>query len=184
MQLDRKLRITTLYVRGRQSDFVDALGLYVHGEQTNVLHWLVPIDPRPGPAARGKITDRERADLKFAQNCFRFCREYHAKTCGMVPQWVRGLKLIDCKTRQISKETSNYPYVALSYLWGSRTPAPPNVHDGILKEVPKVIEDAMTVASSLGISFLWVDKYCIDQANEKERCHMIQNMDWIYEGAE
>jgi hypothetical protein len=42
----------------------------------------------------------------------------------------------------------------------------------------------MYVAINLDIPFLWVDRYCIDQANSEEKHDLIRNMDRIYEGAE
>ena len=49
--------------------------------------------------------------------------------------------------------------------------------------IPKVIEDAKTVAKSLGKQYLWVDKYCIDQHDVVAKHHQIQNMDKIYQDA-
>ncbi|KAH9205096.1 hypothetical protein DL95DRAFT_104210 [Leptodontidium sp. 2 PMI_412] len=36
----------------------------------------------------------------------------------------------------------------------------------------------------LGISFLWVDQYCIDQRCPEEKHEQIQNIDLIYQQAE
>jgi hypothetical protein len=51
-------------------------------------------------------------------------------------------------------------------------------------DVPKTVQDAMFVAINLDIPFLWVDRYCIDQANPKEKHNVIRNMDRIYQRAE
>ncbi|KAJ4379392.1 hypothetical protein N0V86_005437 [Didymella sp. IMI 355093] len=40
--------------------------------------------------------------------------------------------------------------------------------------------NAIHVTLQLGINFLWVDRYCIDQNDPDEKHHMISNMDQIY----
>ena len=52
------------------------------------------------------------------------------------------------------------------------------------EETPKTVEDALHVAISLGIPFLWVDRYCIDQDNHHEKHGVIRTMDRIYHAAE
>jgi len=42
----------------------------------------------------------------------------------------------------------------------------------------------MVVANEIGIPYLWVDKYCIDQSNTDEKHSLIRQMDKIYRGAE
>ena len=42
----------------------------------------------------------------------------------------------------------------------------------------------MVVANEIGIPYLWVDKYCIDQSNANEKHSLIRQMDKIYRGAE
>ncbi|KAH7082267.1 heterokaryon incompatibility protein-domain-containing protein, partial [Paraphoma chrysanthemicola] len=44
--------------------------------------------------------------------------------------------------------------------------------------------DAVAVTRSLGYRYLWVDKYCIDQHNEKEKAYQLEMMDQIYEKAD
>ena len=49
--------------------------------------------------------------------------------------------------------------------------------------VPKVIEDALAVVEGIGERYLWVDQYCIDQLDAKDKHNQIRNMDNIYERA-
>jgi hypothetical protein len=42
----------------------------------------------------------------------------------------------------------------------------------------------MSVAVDLHIPHLWIDRYCIDQTNIKEKHDIIRNMDKIYKGAQ
>ena len=41
----------------------------------------------------------------------------------------------------------------------------------------------MTVTRRIGLLYLWVDRYCIDQDNDKEKARLIRNMDQIYQNA-
>jgi hypothetical protein len=41
----------------------------------------------------------------------------------------------------------------------------------------------MYVAIEIGIPFLWVDRYCINQTNVQQKLTVIENMDKIYSGA-
>ena len=50
-------------------------------------------------------------------------------------------------------------------------------------DIPKVVEDAITVTKTLSWRYLWVDRYCIDQQDEVHKNDQINNMDKIYKGA-
>ena len=49
--------------------------------------------------------------------------------------------------------------------------------------MPKTIKDSMFVAIRLGIPFVWVNRYCIDQENPVEKSDIIQEMDQMSSGA-
>jgi hypothetical protein len=51
-------------------------------------------------------------------------------------------------------------------------------------DLPDTIEDAITVTRNLGFQYLWIDRYCIDQQNEKEASAQIRQMDLVYKNAE
>ncbi|KAE9376238.1 HET-domain-containing protein, partial [Stipitochalara longipes BDJ] len=94
------------------------------------------------------------------------------------------IRLIDCKTRKIVLHDQNMPYIALSYVWGG------TVH-GIERStkarfrlpatVPQTIVDAMVVVRSLEMQYLWVDRYCI--LEEDDKLLQIRNMHLIYGNA-
>jgi len=46
------------------------------------------------------------------------------------------------------------------------------------------IEDAIQVTKQLGLRSIWIDKYCIDQTNTKDKHDQIRQMDMIYQGSE
>jgi Heterokaryon incompatibility protein (HET) len=49
---------------------------------------------------------------------------------------------------------------------------------------PKVISDGMIVTKTLGLQYLWVDKFCIDQENPNEKHDQISRMDAVYKRTE
>ena len=76
--------------------------------------------------------------------------------------------------------------VALSYAWGDA--AQPRSNRSTtwksLASAPLVVQDAATVTLALGLRYLWVDRYCINQAKAVEKAQNIRNMDQIFERAE
>lgn len=126
----------------------------------------------------------DQANLSHARSWLDICREADISICQRIPKDIlHGLKVIDCHTKQVCIATPNQPYATLSYVWGvqsSETSATSNS----LTSFPKTVEDALVVSRELGIPYLWVDRYCIDQTNQQERHNMIANMDSIYANSE
>jgi hypothetical protein len=123
-----------------------------------------------------------------------YCRKNHTDSCSVSPQSsLPGLKLIDCQTRLICNASDTDAYTALSYVWGkvgnggdSASSSGAKLSDvGLILPtiLPKVIESATIVTKELGMRYLWVDKYCIDQRNEAEKHDQIAKMDRIYRGS-
>ncbi|KAK1655845.1 heterokaryon incompatibility, partial [Colletotrichum phormii] len=71
-------------------------------------------------------------------------------------------------------------YATLSYVWGSGKSDGLEPHGRLPSSLPRVIEDAKTVAVALGFQYLWVDRYCIPQHCEKDAHDQIRNMNLIY----
>ncbi|ETS82497.1 hypothetical protein PFICI_04373 [Pestalotiopsis fici W106-1] len=97
-----------------------------------------------------------------------------------------GMRFIDCysdSTEGIAVETSQVRYAALSYVWG-RPPQEDQESVSATKmphaTIPATIRDAMTVVRKLGIRYLWVDKYCIEESSKHV---MISQMGKIYKSA-
>ena len=121
-----------------------------------------------------------------------FCRCHHGIDCSQgEPSTLGSLRLIDCEAtpRKVVPYSSGVmSYAALSYVWGASVE---NVNtrrslaSGNLPLIlPRSIEDAITVATTLGFRYLWVDQYCIPQDDENEKPHQIQLIDEIYHRAE
>jgi len=124
------------------------------------------------------------------------CQENHKHLCCKSYPLVIGMRLIDCYTQAnyiseldvvpASSCSTSQEYVALSYVWGKSDDegkddsSTSTDHD----QLPKVVIDAMTVTTRLGYRYLWVDRYCIDQFNHREKDYQMNRMNLIYRGAE
>ncbi|OTA04513.1 hypothetical protein A9Z42_0051170 [Trichoderma parareesei] len=116
----------------------------------------------------------------------------------------QGFRLIDVDDRNVvsdfpsgSRLGRDVKFVALSYVWGTTAASR---EDALLESnkngleapkgldeihVPKAIEDAMTVCRQLGLRYLWVDRFCIQQDGmESEKKAQINAMGSIYSSAE
>jgi hypothetical protein len=125
----------------------------------------------------------EKANFETVKSWISLCQNKHTKICSIAdPSFVPGLKLIDCITSDIVL-AKDKPYVALSYIWGSSTEVSENPSK-LPETLPNTIKDAIIVAKELGYRYLWVDRYCIDQANEGEKADQCGKMDIIYQNAE
>jgi hypothetical protein len=127
-------------------------------------------------------------DLNRMEQRLQECLEYHAsclqreKTSSNRPS---RLRVIDCFTRSIVTPPSDSPYVALSYCWGeTHRTVEERQTDMLPAKLPATIEDAILVTRSLGFQYLWVDKYCILQADGSDFKHQIRQMHLIYRSAQ
>ncbi|KAF4627371.1 hypothetical protein G7Y89_g10785 [Cudoniella acicularis] len=86
------------------------------------------------------------------------------------------------------------PYVALSYVWGTRknfTTDTSNIRvhqqqgslETFLEEIPRVIRDAMSLVRRLGLRYLWVDSLCIVQNSKRSWNLNSRVMNLIYGNA-
>lgn len=131
-----------------------------------------------------------KAWLDICTRHHRTCR-CSIKTRSQMPR----TKLIDCTARKLIN-VGIWPfhrprYVALSYRWGlmpenkmEQDREGCNEPSDPLSNLPLTIEDAISVTKSLGLRYLWVDQYCIDQNNSKQKQAQIRKMDRIYQCAE
>lgn len=137
-------------------------------------------------AMAGRRIDRFQVDYNLLHGWLDHCRSNHTRCVAKTRQH-NFFKVINCRTRQVVEAPPRCTYFALSYVWGksSLNEAVGQLHDGRpLPELPKTVEDAIALTSSMGIKFLWVDKYCIDQNDEQEMVSQMLRMDLIYLNAE
>jgi hypothetical protein len=131
-----------------------------------------------------------RFNPSFARDLLNYCKTNHATFCDQATK-PPGLRLIDCKRLVIANPPQSASYTALSYIWGhsintTSSESTKNFHGEISLPctLPKVIEDAIEVTKGIGLRYLWVDKFCIDQNNPDDKHEQIKQMDLIYKAAE
>ncbi|RDW63367.1 hypothetical protein BP6252_10912 [Coleophoma cylindrospora] len=146
-------------------------------------------DPMPEVFAVQNVPSR--FDSSVVVSWLQYCRRNHKKLCSKSRTFVDGLKLIDCESLAIKSANPKDVYVALSYVWGpsDRNNAPGGAGDAIengrLPQVlPAVLSDAIKVTKLLGFRYLWIDKFCIDQADQTQKHDQIKQMGFVYENAE
>ncbi|EUC39519.1 hypothetical protein COCMIDRAFT_31310, partial [Bipolaris oryzae ATCC 44560] len=93
---------------------------------------------------------------------------------------------IECMLYQAYLDgTDTVPYDALSYTWGGTDKTSTVIVNGKTFDVTKNLHSALQHLRSEDIDrVLWVDAICIDQDNERERGHQVQQMCKIYSQAE
>lgn len=125
-------------------------------------------------------------NFKILQAWLDFRNVYHTETCiisNLRP--MRSFRVIDCDNRTIIPAGTDCQYIALSYVWGISTEENWNEKWDVLPvKLPRTIEDAIVATRSLGYQYLWVDRYCIPQQDDDERCAQVYQMDLIYNNAQ
>lgn len=99
-------------------------------------------------------------DYNIIKETIQYCDRNHNESCpGSVSAVtvLEGLQVIDVRTRAVIEAPSHCKYAALSYVWGRQKGE--NALDESLESPPLVIEDALSVCASLGLEFLWVDRF-------------------------
>jgi hypothetical protein len=62
-------------------------------------------------------------------------------------------------------------------------PGANNLYARLPEHVPKTIKDAMEFVEQLGLKYLWVDCYCVDQLDYEAKQAQIENMHLVFECA-
>ena len=115
----------------------------------------------------------------------KYCRKHHKICRAKKRSTLPGFRLIDCHTNRVVLGSDNHQYIALSYVWGSHQDEAQASDTSTLPDtLAAVIQDAIEVTRALGLRYIWVDKYCIDQNNAAVKHEQISAMDTIYAGAE
>lgn len=133
----------------------------------------------------------KNVDLSIVTQWLEHCRSRHDKLCGGTVAQSPNLKVIDCISLSVVAAPPSCPYAALSYVWSKANRITSSIEQHHnrslaqqLKYGPKTIPDALEVTRRLGLQYLWIDRFCIDQQNAEDKHDQIQNMDRIYKGAE
>jgi hypothetical protein len=125
----------------------------------------------------------------LVQEWLKLCIENHTKSCGQRKNSdsvssIAGFKLIDCNTRGIV-DGQGISYATLSYVWGANSgPKFSYPLHRLPEQVPNTVEDAIIAVQALGFRYLWIDRYCINQADRQEVSEQVTKMDLIYNNSE
>ncbi|KAL8723378.1 MAG: hypothetical protein Q9225_000294 [Loekoesia sp. 1 TL-2023] len=91
----------------------------------------------------------------------------------------------------LCEQNENPRYTALSYCWGTGQAYKLTISnlEAMYVDVPipslaQTIQDAISVASRMGIQYLWIDSLCIIQDSATDKDDEISAMDHIYRNAE
>lgn len=123
-------------------------------------------------------------DSAIASEWLRACKEHHGETsCRSVSSPASEMLLINCTTREVCQYETTGAYAALSYVWG-RVEQPPLTAGRVPLNTSAVIADAVTITLALGLNFIWIDQYCIDQNDDILRQRQINRMSEVYQQAE
>ncbi|KAL1852516.1 hypothetical protein Daus18300_012114 [Diaporthe australafricana] len=151
----------------------------------------------------GKVVDNAEIDLDLCHSWLNHCRNTHGETCN-TPSWASRLqkpyglafRLIDVKNKCLTEtDPTTCDFAALSYVWGEKEEGKKLLHlndstitrfftpNKVNSDVGKTIWDAIAVAQSLDIRYLWADRLCINQDDENDQAAQIGQMDRIYGNA-
>lgn len=132
-----------------------------------------------------RVIAEESIDWSLLRKWTAHCHTKHPSPCmrsDTAP--AVSIRLIDVAQRAIASADTSWQYAALSYVWGGKNDIINQAGPIVLslpEGLPRTIEDALTATEKLGIKYLWIDRYCINQADVGERHHQIANMDRIYQ---
>lgn len=152
---------------------------------------ILPVDlPSSTDRSRyqARLVNAEYIDYEFVRQCLDFCqrRHYHYEMCKITVTFPSSIKVIDCESLFVIPAPLGCSYVALSYVWGpsdSEEPLRFGTGTSLPISLPKVIRDAIALTRNLNWRYLWVDKYCINQLDEKVKKEQIGQMGKIYAAA-
>ncbi len=153
----------------------------------DITAWPINLDPASGRTAR-QLRQWHKTCLKYHPKCLL------TASTGFTPRRLLEIQHTGprWKLRLVSPQENigSVGYVAISYCWGGKQPLQTtldNIHerekDMPWPILPKSIQDAVKVTSSLQIKYLWVDSLCIIQDDFKNLQLEISMMPQIYSNA-
>jgi hypothetical protein len=133
-------------------------------ENLGYIYTSVLPDRRGVAPITARVINTGKVDFNLAKEWLEFCYLHHKKTCTVQEHGhIEALRVIDCRTKMVTKAPQDCRYAAMSYVWGFQEKELGSSQHceetGMLpSQLPQVIEDAIEVVIQLGFSFLWVDK--------------------------
>jgi hypothetical protein len=134
----------------------------------------------------------------IARNWLENCRTNHPE-CKIAAIDSLPARLIELRAKEPNhvylRDTTgliSVDYAALSYCWGAGEKGVETVmaklHEFqgeglVIEDLPPTVRDAIRVAETLGLRYLWIDRLCIVQDDEEDWARESSKMCNIYEGA-
>ncbi|KAF2825083.1 HET-domain-containing protein [Ophiobolus disseminans] len=162
--------------------------LSIQGERSFLaqgLHVLVSAPPAAHVPKKSESIVLGDMPLDLVKGSIARCESKHRYSCSpTTPGILQNFRVLDCRSMKVVPAPLGCRYVALSYVWGQNTAvldaAASLKHD----KFPKTISDSCFVAQSLGYNYLWVDRFCIDQADHCAKHQQVAQMANIYSAAQ
>ncbi|RSL74450.1 hypothetical protein CEP53_000294 [Fusarium sp. AF-6] len=128
----------------------------------------------------------EKVDFDRARGWIDCCKAHHGRRCNpSTRRPITSFRLIDCTTRDIvDGQLAMDEFVALSYVWGPSARKPATMDHVRVEHAERVVEDAIRVTQALGYRYLWVDRHCITNEDEKIRKRQLLEMNAVYANAQ
>ena len=131
-----------------------------------------------------------RLDLELVKRWIEKCDKHEGCSSdgALFNKPPNDMMVLDVQSLNVIDAPIDCRYLALSYVWGAFDM--PEIHwlkDGgtvkasiCFEELPKTIQDAITLVQGLNERFLWIDAICI---NQDDLCRQIAQMGRIYSSA-
>lgn len=154
----------------------------------------IPQKKKDKPPFQVKHICPDLFDAQFARKSIECCQTKHPTSCKKTVGDMDSssiFKVIDCTTSSVVTAHPNCKYAALSCVWADAITNSKATNTNQQRKqhfdhsnFPGVILDSIQVARMIGVQYLWVDQYCINQIDAPEKRHQIRQMDVIYANAE
>ncbi|KAH9241016.1 hypothetical protein K456DRAFT_1920717 [Colletotrichum gloeosporioides 23] len=142
------------------------------------------------PATTGEL------DYGLISSWIEDCQSHHECSVGSdpSPEGATGFWLVDVQDMCLVQRDWDCRYIALSYVWGDlvafrsqKTNFPslqfPGSLNGVMGQMPQVIQDAITFTANVKQRYLWVDSLCIVQDDDTFKERYISRMHLIYQSS-
>jgi Heterokaryon incompatibility protein (HET) len=168
----------------------------------NEYNRLIPLaDDLPGPEGLffGRKIQDTPINVKHIKKWMKLCQKWHEEDCEQLStsldwEFPSNFRMIDAWDRCIVRAPPGCKFLVLSYVWGPvkvfkllKDNLPQLQVKGALNKVwqnlPKTIQDAITLTSSLSIRHIWIDSLCIVQDDSSDKNSLIPYMHIIYDRA-
>ncbi|CAF9922931.1 MAG: hypothetical protein ALECFALPRED_002265 [Alectoria fallacina] len=187
----QETRETTSYVvyETKESENSDRPDGWEVARYARKFGWIGPVDNTEGGNTFHARILEPFVSMSLVKGWLGFCEKFHSSTCGkaVCSDEVHSLHMIECKSRIVVDVSGPTRYIALSYVWGGSECQSAVVLGDSARALPSktasTIEDAIALTLALGVKYLWVDQFCIDQTNPQVKHQQIRHMDFIYQNA-